>query len=134
MVALPLTKQLNIGQKLIVGLVDFVVSHTIGLVWDVAQFLYNTFNDLEEVPAVQYFEFTNTYPSQSIDTVVSALLGRKDKYVVHLKSSGGRSSWSITIRIIVKYSVDYSGTSVTGFPTNAELTWTRWTVRQITEG
>jgi len=66
----------------------------------------------------------NDYRLRGIDNVIMELEGMQDSYIVQLSSQNPKSSWQIEITIEIKYSLDYSGTTIPGMPPGQELTWT----------
>lgn len=135
MIVLPLTKQLNVGQRVMLFAVGQLISQIplAGLVWDFFELIFDVFRNLDEVKPVNVYEFTNSYPGRHVDEVINSLLNKRDKYLIYLKSTHRRSEWSITFNIIVTYSLDYSGTVIPTHPPGRELTWSRQITVTLTE-
>ncbi|MEM2756451.1 MAG: NEW3 domain-containing protein [Candidatus Bathyarchaeia archaeon] len=135
MIVIPLTPRLNIGTKVALFMVDQLVNQIplLGTIWSFLQLIFDIFSNLDEVKPVNVYEFTDSYPyHSSIDDVIDRLLGRRDKYMIHLKSTE-RVDWYISFSVNVLYSLDYTGTVVPGYPPLQELTWSRQIIIPITE-
>jgi hypothetical protein len=135
MIILPLQKELNIGPQAALFIAGQIIGRIpyIGLLWDFFMLIFDIFGELDEFKPVNVYEFSKSYPANSINDVVNSLLNKKDKYIVHLESVDRRDNWQVTFGIIVTYSLDYTGTVVPGYPPTTQLTWTRFVTISVVE-
>jgi hypothetical protein len=135
MIILPLQKELNIGPQAALFIAGQIIGRIpyIGLLWDFFMLIFDIFGELDEFKPVNVYEFSKSYPANSINDVVNSLLNKKDKYIVHLELVDRRDNWQVTFGIIVTYSLDYTGTVVPGYPPTTQLTWTRFVTISVVE-